>query len=70
MKKTLKKVNKYICGELRQNGMRFDWYVEGKKLHKIEFPSMNCGWWFLKGILLMQKISPLYRNEMNRLTKR
>ena len=70
MKKTLKKTNKVIVGELKQNGLCFDWYVEDKKLYKIEFPSMTAGWWFLKGVLLMSKLAPMYRKEMNKKTLR
>ena len=64
MKKTLKKANKVIVGELRLNGLHFDWYVGDKKLYKIEIPSLNAGWWFLKGVLLMSKLAPKYREEI------
>ena len=66
MKKLLDKVNKYIPGELRKNGLRFNWYVDNKKLYSISIPSNTTAWWFLKGVLLMKIISPKYRDEINK----
>jgi len=70
MKQLLKKANSVIVGELRQNGLRFDWYVDDKQLYKVEFPSMTSGWWFLQGVLLMSKIAPKYREYRNRKCQR
>jgi len=70
VKKTLEMVNPLIVGHLVQEGTKLWWCVDSKKIKSFSFPSKHAMWWFLKGVMLMDNICPLYRQEMNRRTGR
>ena len=66
MKKLIEDVNKYIPGKLKREGMRFNWYIENKRIFKFEYPSKVSAWYFLKGILAVRKICRAYTERTNR----